>query len=97
MSEKIVETDLPEAVEVSLMKIDFDHEFYGGDDAPHRTYFEFRLHIDEGRIDFPVTMTDPYTDLADLEKQAWSQAYLLLRSFAEVIRRRTDLPELKFR
>ena len=97
MSDKLAEVDLPDGVHVTLEKIDFDHGFDGEDDAPHRTYFEFRLHIDEGHVDFPVTMTDPYTDLANLEKQAWSQVYLLLRSFAEVIKRRSALPELKFR
>ncbi|MGL3211553.1 hypothetical protein [Bradyrhizobium sp. BR 1433] len=97
MSDKVAEVDLPDRVDVTLEKIDFDHGFYGDDETPHRTYFEFRLHIDEGHFDFPVTMTDPYKDLADLEKQAWSQAYLLLRSFAELIKRRSALPELKFR
>jgi hypothetical protein len=60
------------------------------------TYFVFGLHTDEAWQDFSVTMTEPYEDFVDLHQQAWTELYSLLRNFAELIRRRVDLPEVTF-
>jgi hypothetical protein len=96
MPAKTFEARLLEGLNVTLKSIEFDNEYEGDDRAPHRTYFLFRFHAEEAWQDFSVTMTEPYEDIADLHQQAWTELYSLLRNFAEVIRRRADLPEVTF-
>ena len=96
MEDRFVDYDLGDGFDVTLHRIEFDQDYEGTEEAPHRTFFEFRLHIEEGFQPFHLTMTAPHEGLADLERKAWIEAFALLRSFAEVIRRKTDLPEIKF-
>jgi len=96
MAVKTLESKLIEGLNVTLHSIEFDNEYEGDDSAPHRTYFVCRLHADEAWQQFSVTMTEPYEDFAALHQQAWIELYTLLRNFAEVIRRRADLPEITF-
>src|SRR5436190_1836175 len=96
MAVKTLESKLLEGLNVTLKSIEFDNEYEGDDSAPHRTYFVFRLHLEEAWQDYSVTMTAPYEDFAELHQQAWTELYSLLRNFAEVIRRRAGLPEITF-
>ncbi|WP_141339683.1 hypothetical protein [Bradyrhizobium sp. USDA 3458] len=85
-------------VDVEIEKIEVDHEFEADKEAPHRTLFDFRLcYGNDGWQTFHVTMTEPYSDMADLEKKAWREAYALLCNFAEVIKRKHNLPDIKFK
>ena len=95
--QKTLEVELVEGLNITLRSIEFDNEYEGDDGAPHRTYFVFRLHLEEAWQDYSVTMTAPYEDFSDLHQQAWTKLYSLLRNFAEVIRRRADLPEITFK
>ncbi len=47
--------------------------------------------------EFPVTMSEPYSDLEDLRKKAWQELFVLLRQFAELSRRETGSPDLSFK
>jgi len=90
MSDSSFETELAEKFYVSLRSIN--------DPAPHRTYFPFRLHISQHSWqDYSVTVTLPYEDFSDLHQLAWTKLYSLLRNFAEVIRRKSDLCEITFK
>ncbi len=83
--------------DVTLESIEFDNDFEGDDEHPHRTVFQFRLYLEEGVYrDFPVTMTEPYKNLDDLHHMAWQELYILLRQFAELSRRKCDAPEITF-
>ncbi|HKH00079.1 MAG TPA: hypothetical protein VKB08_05065 [Bradyrhizobium sp.] len=98
MSDRSFETELPEELYVTLRSIEFDNEYEGDDAAPHRTYFRFRLHIGQDAWqDYSVTVTLPYEDFSDLHQLAWTKLYSLLRNFAEVIRRKSDLCEITFK
>ena|SRR5258708_35205676 len=82
---------------ITLESVEFDNDYQGDDERPHRTIFVFRLYTEENVYrKFPVTMCEPYEGLDDLRLKAWRELYITFAQFAELSRRECDAPQITF-